>query len=66
MIHEQIPHAQVQAANIAALLIPIGTLMLHAPIYLAIGTGLMSFLYYTMIVIDKMIDWRKRWKNRHG
>jgi hypothetical protein len=66
MIHEQVPHMQIQAANVAALLIPVGTIMLHAPVYLAAGTGLMSFTYYTMIVIDKLIDWRKRWKKRNG
>ena len=62
--HEQLTHAQIHAANVAAVTIPVGAIMLHAPLYLATGTGFMSFLYYSMIVFDKLMSYRDRWKNR--
>jgi hypothetical protein len=62
--HETLTHGQIHAANVAAVTIPVMSIMLHAPIYFAAGTGLMSFIYYSMVVFDKILDYRKRWKGR--
>jgi hypothetical protein len=49
------------AANTAAIAIPVGAVMFHLPEIVAIITGILGIVWYSILIVEKVASWRAQW-----
>jgi hypothetical protein len=61
--HSQTQEAIIHhAANAAAIVFPVSAVLLHMPEVIAIITGLLGIIWYSILIVEKVALWRTQWR----
>lgn len=52
------------AANAAAIAIPTGAVVFNLPEWVAVVTGCLGIIWYSILILEKVSGWYRKWKHK--
>ena len=58
-------HVIHHSANLAAVVIPVMSVWLNAPVFFTVTTAALGTVWYLILIGEKLYDLRSKWRERH-